>query len=83
VNNGYCVYAFNYGQTLPLSGFYATGDVAASARQPASEVNQVLNQTGASKVDIVGWSPLGTMPSIWYRPRHQPDMATWRPGKHN
>ncbi len=28
VNNGYCVYAFNYGQTLPLTGFYAMGDIA-------------------------------------------------------
>lgn len=25
VNNGYCVYAFNYGQTIPLTGIYATG----------------------------------------------------------
>jgi hypothetical protein len=41
VNNGYCVYAFNYGQTLPLTGIYATGDIAASASQLASEVNQV------------------------------------------
>src|SRR5580658_11269774 len=31
VNNGYCVYAFNYGQTLPLTGFYAMGNIAASA----------------------------------------------------
>ena len=29
VNNGYCVYAFNYGQTIPFSGFYAMGDIAA------------------------------------------------------
>lgn len=31
-------------------------DIAPSARQLANEVNQVLSQTGASKVDIVGWS---------------------------
>ena len=33
VNNGYCVYAFNYGQTLPLTGIHATGEIAASAGQ--------------------------------------------------
>ncbi len=33
VNNGYCGYAFNYGQTLPLTGFYAMGDIRSSAAQ--------------------------------------------------
>jgi triacylglycerol esterase/lipase EstA (alpha/beta hydrolase family) len=65
VNGGYCVYAFNYGQTLPLTGIYATGDIAASARQLSSEVNAVLSQTGASKVDIVGWSQGGMMPRYY------------------
>jgi triacylglycerol esterase/lipase EstA (alpha/beta hydrolase family) len=65
VNNGYCVYSFNYGQTLPLTGIYATGDIAASARQLASEVSRVLSQTGASKVDIVGWSQGGMMPRYY------------------
>ena len=65
VNNGYCVYAFNYGQTLPLTGFYAMGDIAASASQLSSEVNKVLAQTGASKVDIVGWSQGGMMPRYY------------------
>src|SRR5208282_4288109 len=47
VNNGYCVYAFNYGQTIPLSGFYAMGDIATSASELSAEVNDVLSQTGA------------------------------------
>ena len=64
-NNGYCVYAFNYGQTLPLTGIYATGDIAASAGQLATEVTRVLTATGASKVDIVGWSQGGMMPRYY------------------
>jgi hypothetical protein len=55
VDNGYCVYAFNYGQTIPLTGFYAMGDIPASAAQLSTEVNKVLSQTGASRFDIVGW----------------------------
>jgi triacylglycerol esterase/lipase EstA (alpha/beta hydrolase family) len=65
VNNGYCVYAFNYGQTLPLTGIYATGDIAASASQLSGEVNHVLSETGASKVDLVGWSQGGMMPRYY------------------
>jgi pimeloyl-ACP methyl ester carboxylesterase len=64
-DNGYCVYAFNYGQTLPLTGIYATGDIAASASQLATEVTGVLAETGASKVDIVGWSQGGMMPRYY------------------
>jgi triacylglycerol esterase/lipase EstA (alpha/beta hydrolase family) len=65
VNNGYCVYAFNYGQTIPLSGFYAMGDIPTSARELAAEVNHVLSVTGASKVDLVGWSQGGMMPRYY------------------
>jgi triacylglycerol esterase/lipase EstA (alpha/beta hydrolase family) len=64
-NNGYCVYAFNYGQTIPLSGIYATGDIASSAQQLAGEVSHVLSLTGASKVDLVGWSQGGMMPRYY------------------
>jgi len=65
VNNGYCVYAFNYGQTIPLTSINATGDIRNSAGQLATEVNRVLAQTGASKVDIVGWSQGGMMPRYY------------------
>jgi triacylglycerol esterase/lipase EstA (alpha/beta hydrolase family) len=65
VNNGYCVYAFNYGQTIPLSGFYAMGDIPTSAMELATEVNRVLAATGASKVDLVGWSQGGMMPRYY------------------
>src|SRR5580692_1640539 len=65
VNNGYCVYAFNYGQTIPLSGFYAMGDIPTSAGELATEVKRVLAETGASKVDLVGWSQGGMMPRYY------------------
>jgi triacylglycerol esterase/lipase EstA (alpha/beta hydrolase family) len=65
VNNGYCVYAFNYGQTLPLTGIFATGDIATSASELATEVNSVLAETHASKVDLVGWSQGGMMPRYY------------------
>src|SRR5262245_25168044 len=65
VNNGYCVYAFNYGQTLPLTGIHATGEIGASARQLATEVSNVLAATHASKVDLVGWSQGGMMPRYY------------------
>jgi triacylglycerol esterase/lipase EstA (alpha/beta hydrolase family) len=65
VNNGYCVYAFNYGQTLPGTGIFATGDIRHSAQQLSAEVSQVLARTGASKVDIVGWSQGGMMPRYY------------------
>jgi triacylglycerol esterase/lipase EstA (alpha/beta hydrolase family) len=61
-NNGYCVFSFNFGQTLLGTGIFATGDITQSARQLSTEVNKVLAQTGASKVDIVGWSQGGMMP---------------------
>jgi triacylglycerol esterase/lipase EstA (alpha/beta hydrolase family) len=64
-NNGYCVYAFNYGQTLPFTGFFAMGDIRSSASQLSTEVNRVLAETGASKVDIVGWSQGGMMPRYY------------------
>jgi triacylglycerol esterase/lipase EstA (alpha/beta hydrolase family) len=65
VNNGYCVYAFNYGQTIPFSGFYAMGSIASSAAELSTEVNTVLSETGASKVDIIGWSQGGMMPRYY------------------
>jgi triacylglycerol esterase/lipase EstA (alpha/beta hydrolase family) len=65
VNNGYCVFAFNFGQTILGSGIFATGDIRTSAAQLSTEVNRVLSQTGASKVDIVGWSQGGMMPRYY------------------
>ena len=65
VNAGYCVYALNYGQTMQNSQFDGLGEIAASAGQLATFVNQVLAETGATKVDIVGWSQGGMMPRYY------------------
>ncbi len=66
-NNGYCVYALNYGSYAGSGSFgiYATGDIAASAEQLSAFVNRVLSSTGANQADLVGHSQGGMMPR-WY-----------------
>jgi triacylglycerol esterase/lipase EstA (alpha/beta hydrolase family) len=61
-NNGYCVFSFNFGQTLAGTGIFATGEIGQSAKELSTEVNDVLSETGATKVDIVGWSQGGMLP---------------------
>jgi triacylglycerol esterase/lipase EstA (alpha/beta hydrolase family) len=64
-NNGYCVFAFNYGGSSPAADFQGTGEIAASAQQLASFVATVLAATGASKADLVGHSQGGMMPRYY------------------
>jgi len=65
-NNGYCVFALNYGRTNNdlLLGL---GDIAASAAQLGTFVDQVRAATGAAKVDIVGHSQGGMMPRYYLK----------------
>ena len=68
-NNGYCVFAFDYGSSNGSGqlGIYATGEIANSAEQLASFVTQVLSATGARKVDLVGHSQGGMMPRYYLK----------------
>ena len=68
-DNGYCVFALNYGSYNGSGalGIYATGPIEASAGQLDQFVNRVLVATGASKVDIVGHSQGGMMPRYYIK----------------
>jgi triacylglycerol esterase/lipase EstA (alpha/beta hydrolase family) len=65
-NNGYCVFTFNYGG-LFLGQVGAYGPVADSAGELRAEVDRVLAQTGATRVDIVGWSQGGMLPRYYIK----------------
>jgi triacylglycerol esterase/lipase EstA (alpha/beta hydrolase family) len=68
-DDGYCVFAFNYGSYAGsgLLGIDGVGDIAQSAQQLSTFVNQVLAATGASQVDLVGHSQGGMMPRYYLR----------------
>jgi triacylglycerol esterase/lipase EstA (alpha/beta hydrolase family) len=57
---GYRTFAIDYGNR-------GTGDIAASAQQLADFVDDVLAQTGASAVDIIGHSQGGMMPRFYVK----------------
>ncbi len=68
-DNGYCVFALNYGSDNGSGalGIYATGPIENSARQLSQFVERVLSATGASKVDLVGHSQGGMMPRYYIK----------------
>ncbi|MEU5988763.1 alpha/beta fold hydrolase [Spirillospora sp. NPDC047418] len=67
-NAGYCVYAFNYGETsASLGRVYGLGDVAESARTMGAFVDRVLTATGAGRVDVIGNSQGGMMPNYYIK----------------
>lgn len=59
-NAGYCVYSLNYGGD-PGSSVQAVDQMTDSAGQITTYINQVLAETGATKVDLVGHSQGGTL----------------------
>jgi triacylglycerol esterase/lipase EstA (alpha/beta hydrolase family) len=68
-DNGYCVFAFNYGSYNGSGAFgiYGTGEIGHSARQLSHFVDRVLAATGAQKVDLVGHSQGGMMPRYYLK----------------
>ncbi|HET9168794.1 MAG TPA: alpha/beta fold hydrolase [Actinospica sp.] len=66
-DNGYCVFAFDYGGATASSDIQGTGEIAASAGQLEAFVNRVLAATGAAKVDLVGHSQGGMMPRYYIK----------------
>jgi triacylglycerol lipase len=68
-NNGYCVFALNYGvtpgATAPLDEFGGLESMEQSATELSAFVDRVLGATGATKVDIVGHSEGATMPDYY------------------
>jgi triacylglycerol esterase/lipase EstA (alpha/beta hydrolase family) len=73
-DEGYCVFAFNYGQLsgvhVGLPGSARTGGVAPvtdSAHELAAFVDRVRDATGSAEVDIVGHSQGGMMPRYYLR----------------
>jgi triacylglycerol esterase/lipase EstA (alpha/beta hydrolase family) len=69
VNNGYCVFALNYGSFdgSGLVGIDATGPIETSAQQLSAFVTKVLTATRAKKVDLVGHSQGGMMPRYYLK----------------
>jgi triacylglycerol esterase/lipase EstA (alpha/beta hydrolase family) len=65
-DNGYCVFAANFGGS-PGNLLQGTGDITQSAAELATFVTQVLGATGAAKVDLVGHSQGGMMPRYYLK----------------
>lgn len=65
-NQGYCVFALDYGgepSSYPLQG---TGDIPAAAAEVDAFVDRVRAATGAAEVDLVGHSQGGGILPRWY-----------------
>ena len=82
VEEGYCVYALNYGdenQSLVglVPGLYASRGLVESSTEVAAFVERVLDETGASKVDMVGHSQGGTQLQLYIQ-RHGGDQTVER-----
>ena len=69
VNNGYCVFALNYGAANGSGalGIYGIADIRQGAAELSTFVDSVLTATGATKVDLVGHSQGGMMPRYYLK----------------
>jgi triacylglycerol esterase/lipase EstA (alpha/beta hydrolase family) len=68
-NNGYCVFALNYGDYNGSGaiGVYGVDDIPTSAQELNAFVDKVRAATGAAEVDIVGHSQGGMMPRYYIK----------------
>jgi triacylglycerol esterase/lipase EstA (alpha/beta hydrolase family) len=68
-DDGYCVFALNYGSynNSGAFGVYGTGPIEGSAQELSAFVDRVLSATGATQVDIVGHSQGGMMPRYYLK----------------
>jgi triacylglycerol esterase/lipase EstA (alpha/beta hydrolase family) len=68
-NNGYCVFALNYGDYNGSGaiGVYGVDDIPTSAQELNVFVDKVLAATGAAEVDLVGHSQGGMMPRYYLK----------------
>ncbi|MCX3062773.1 esterase/lipase family protein [Streptomyces beihaiensis] len=73
-DNGYCVFAFNYGGATDNSPVQATARIEDGAAKLGAFVDQVRAATGASEVDLVGHSQ-GGGPMPRYYLKHDPSAA--------
>jgi triacylglycerol esterase/lipase EstA (alpha/beta hydrolase family) len=66
-DNGYCVFAFNYGGSSPSAPAQGTGPIVDGVARLATFIDRVLAATGASRVDIVGHSQGAMMPRYYIK----------------
>jgi triacylglycerol esterase/lipase EstA (alpha/beta hydrolase family) len=68
-NNGYCVFALNYGSYggSGAIGVYGVGEIRNSAAELNAFVDKVRAATGAAEVDLVGHSQGGMMPRYYLK----------------
>ncbi|MBT2366731.1 hypothetical protein J7E88_15775 [Streptomyces sp. ISL-10] len=86
-NNGYCVFAMNYGFTPASFGRVGgLGSNRDSAAQLDAFVTEVQRATGAEKVDIVGHSLGGSVPMWWMKKMGGAEKVDhyvgWAPSSH-
>ena len=66
-NNGYCVFAITYGQPPDAPGIGGMTSIESSAHQLVSFIDEVLEATGATEVDLVGHSEGTVMPQYYLK----------------
>lgn len=63
---GVCVFDFNYGPMwISVTGIYGVDDSVKSAHTVATNIDRILQSTGAAKVDVIGHSQ-GSVLALYY-----------------